>query len=284
MDSQWISEASNETFDIEVIDGSSDQLVLVDFWATWCAPCKTLGPILESVVKGRAGTVRLVKVDIDTSPELAARYQVKGVPVVKAFYGGELRGELVGVRDKKTIEAFVDQMRPSSGVIALETAGQLLSSGEAEEARSTLGPALEDAETRPRGLLLQASAWFAQGERDKAIASLELVPEATDEREAARGLILRFELIGQSRSADEPTLRAAVDEAPNDVEARWSLAGLLLAAGRHEQALAELLEILRRDRGFRDDGARRAILSVLEEIGVNSELAYDTRTMMQAYM
>ncbi len=284
MTESWIFEANEKNFEQEVIERSRRTPVLVDFWAPWCGPCKMLGPLLESAVAARGGSVWLAKVNVDENPGLASAFGVQGIPVVKAFIDGLIVDELVGVRDRRGIEAFIDSVVPSEQERALDRAEGLLSLGRPEEVPELLKPLIEEARYRERALLLQARAFAAQRRFDDAEVIIDQVLETNPADEAARGMRLRIDMVRSAQDNDISQLRERIAGNPKDLEARWALAGLLLDRDEIRAALEELLEILMRDRTFRDDGARRAMLAIFEHIGINDDISHEYRKQMQIYL
>jgi putative thioredoxin len=281
----YVSEADTATFQQEVLDRSRQVPVLVDFWAEWCGPCRTLGPLLEQVVQDRQGQVWLVKVDTDQNPELAQQFGIRGIPAVKAFVDGQLADEFVGALPRAEVEAFVDRLCPSGEEQALERGRALLQQGQAQEVPGALQPALDSPHHREQALVLVARAQLQQRDYEAARAALEQLPEggglAADE---AKHLRLRLELASAADGIDETRQRERLERHPEDLDARWALASRLHEEGRTEEALEQLLELLQRSRAYRDDGARRAILALLDELGPDSDLARSFRRQLQIYL
>lgn len=281
---RWISEADETTFDREVIQRSRTVPVVVDFWAPWCGPCRVLGPVLEAEVEKRQGKVWLVKVNSDENPMIAARYQVRGIPLVKAFVGGRVIHEMVGAQPRAAIQAFLDLVIPSEEDLALLQATKALDEGRDEGVRELLAKPLESPRHRDTALLVLGRLHAQRGDQAGAEAALRRISPESPEHGRAQAYLMRWQLEAAARDGDEASLRARIERNPKDMEARWALAGLLLAAGKTSEALDELLEILMRDRKFKDDGARRAMLAVFEDIGIDHELAHSYRKQMQIYM
>ncbi len=272
---QWESDASADTFEQEVLERSRSMPVIVDFWAPWCAPCRVLGPTLQAAVEARGGQVWLVKVDVEQHQSLGRRYGVSGIPAVKAFVDGRPVDEFVGLLDRRAVEAFLDRVAPSPEDRAL---GEARRQGEltASELEAVLAPALEHPHRRDEALLVLAEHHLGAGDLDGAEQALrQIAPESLLGERAALERT-RVDLLRAGRAA--PT---GEDSSP---EARWSRAGALLAAGNERDALEELLELLQRDRRFREGGARRAMLAILADETADPELAREFRRRMQIYL
>ncbi len=281
---RWVTDATEASFAVEVIERSYKVPVLVDFWAGWCGPCKVLGPLLEESVENRGGEVWLAKVDVEANPALAAKYRVQGVPVVKAFVDGQIKGDFVGLRDRRGIESFIDEMAPSLEERALDRAAGLLEIGREADVHPLVSPLLEHSRYRERAQLLLARAFAAQRDYESAEELLRQVGEENPGNGSIQGMLLKLQLLQGSGGLDERTLEGRVEEAPRDLEARWALAGFRYSNGDVGGALDELLEILMRDRSYRDDAARRVMLAIFEEIGINHEISNQYRRQMQIYL
>lgn len=275
---QWISEATSETFEREVIERSAGTLVLVDFWAEWCGPCRVLGPILEAAVADRGGQVWLVKVDSDRDQELALHFNIRSIPAVKAFAAGQLVGEFVGAQDRRGVDAFIDKVRPSEQEQALGRAEALLASGEPGAVPTLLESARQSPRHSERAVLLTARAQLATGDLDAAEQSLDSIERALEANQLER-LRLRLELLRgaeASAEADAPP--------PDDRDAAWTSACRHYADGRHREALQALLELVQLDRSYRHDGARRAMLALFDDLGPTHELVREFRRQLQIYI
>lgn len=280
---QYASEATTATFDQEVIERSRKIPVLVDFWAEWCAPCRMLGPILARAVEAREGAVWLVKVDTDKNQEIAVQHGIRGIPTVKAFIDGRMVSEFVGVKDERAVEAFIDQLRPSPQEHALRQAEQLLAQELHDQVSGVLQPALDSPHHRDQALLLQARARFGSGEVDQAIAAIDEIDPGSLEATEAQGLRARGELVGAADGTPSGELRTRVEGDPEDLDMRWALAGALTRDGLTEAALEQLLELLQRSREYRQDGARRAMLALFDDLGPEHDLTREYRRKLQIY-
>jgi putative thioredoxin len=263
-------------FNQHVLEESGHRLVVVDFWAPWCGPCKSLKPILEKLAGEYGGKFLLAKVNSDENQELAARYAVRGIPSVKAFLDGEVVDEFSGALPEGEVRAFLDRLIPSPANELRAQAADARAAGEIAGALQLLGEASK-LDPHNIGVRIDAAEIMLDlnepGEAERLIGS---VPDDADPRVAQ--LKARMQFAGAA-GADETGLRARVAADENDLEARLALANLLIAAGQYEPGMDQLLEIVRRDRGFGDDIGRKTLLSVFNLLG-GGELVSRYRRML----
>ena len=240
-------EVSESTFQTAVLDRSHTLPVVVDFWAEWCGPCRQLGPVLDRAAGARAGSLELVKVDVDANPRLARALQIQGIPAVKAFRDGRVVSEFVGLKPPAAIDEFLDALLPSQ-------ADGLVAQGD----EASLRAALELEPARADAAVPLARILIARGERDEARTILARVPGSF----AADGLIARLEL-EDAGQLDLSEAFAALDQ------------------GDEERGLELLLDSLANADGARDD-LRRVIVGILENLGVEHPLARESRRKLAA--
>ncbi len=262
-----VREIGAADFQREVIEGSRVRPVVVDFWAPWCGPCRTLGPILEKLAAEHAGAWLLAKLDVDQNPEPAKRYGVRGIPAVFGFRDGEAVARFEGAIPEAQVREFLKRLIPSQADRLMTEAREFLERGHENAAEERLRAALElDPRHDDASLALVALLAGRSSGQPEARERLErIVPSPKNYAEVERlAVLLRT---ADSGGVDPAELRAQLAREPGDLGARVALGRALGAAGRHEEALAELLEAVKRDPGFEDGAARRAMLDLFALLG-----------------
>ena len=282
-----IKEGSDATFMADVVEASKVQPVIVDFWATWCGPCRTLGPMLEQAVRAAKGAVKMVKIDVDKNPAYAGQLRVQSIPTVYAFVNGQPVDGFQGAIPESQIKTFIDKLTGgNSGESDIE---QLLSMGQESLGVEDLGGAAQ----------AFAQVLQLQPDNEKAIAGMARVYMQGGDAEHARQTIAMakadskdpevqsvraaLSLAGDGGS-DTGDLEAKVKADPTDHQARFDLAGALAASGRFDQAADHLLTIVAADRDWNDQAARKQLLTVFEAAGVNSDVAKNGRRRLSSIL
>ena len=245
------TDVTTATFEREVLDASSTVPVIVDFWAPWCGPCRTLTPIIEKVVAEFKGRVKLVKVNSDENPELSQAFQIRSIPNVIAFKEGKAAAQFVGAQPETQVRAFIEKLLPSQMEAALKNAEALLAAGNIDDA-------------------------------ERQLAVIKSDPSIAARIEAVR------QGIAYARAGDqgpaEAELRAKLEANPADHETRLALAGIYASQRRYQEAMEELLEILRRAKNWREGEARKQLVSLFTLASSQPALVAEYRRKLASAM
>jgi putative thioredoxin len=271
-------ELNADEFQEGAVARSHETPVLVDFWAPWCGPCQALGPALERVAEEYQGRFLLAKVDVDGNQALARQYGVRGVPAVKALVDGEVVDEFTGALPEPQIREFIDRLIPSETDRAVARAREALDGGDTEQAEKLLADALEQEPDHPRARMTRARLRLRQGRTEEAAELIGALPARYESDPEVRGLRTRIDFARVAAEVDsEATAGAALEADPNDLDARYRVAAYRVLAEDYEAAFAHLLEIVRRDRNFRDDAGRLGMLALFNLLGNRDPRVSDYR-------
>ncbi|MGH7078629.1 MAG: tetratricopeptide repeat protein [Acetobacteraceae bacterium] len=295
-DAALIAEGDQKTFMTDVVEASRTLPVLVDFWATWCGPCKQLTPMLEKIVRAAAGRVKLVKIDIDKNRSLVQQLAglglpLQSVPTVAAFWQGQIADLFQGALPESEVKRFVEDILKQAGgampgADVLPAAKAALEAGNAAEAAALYAEAVAADPENPEawGGLIRAE--LANGNEAAATEALGEVPAKLHEHAEIVGARSALALAEEGRNATAGlnSLEARLAANPADFEAGYDLATALNALGRREEAADALIEIIRRDRAWRDDGARQQLLKFFEAWGLDDPATLVARRKLSALL
>lgn len=287
-----IKDSDTAHFVADVIEASRSVPVIVDFWATWCGPCRQLGPALEKAVLEAKGKVRLVKIDVDKNQQLAAQMRIQSIPAVFAFVDGRPVDGFMGALPESQIKQFIDRLAGGAGAAAEQIEALLAEANEALQMNNPGGAAelfagilqqLDPENAKAFAGLIRAQ--LAMGDAEGAAATLEMVPASKVQDPEIVSARAAVELASKPVDTAEITrLTAAVEADPQDHQSRFDLALALNGAGRREEALDHLLAIVKADRAWNDDGARKQIVQLFEAWGPKDPLTVAGRRKLSSVL
>jgi putative thioredoxin len=285
-----IKDGDTRSFMADVIEASRQQPVLVDFWAPWCGPCKQLTPILEKVVKQANGKVRLVKVNIDENQQIAAQMRIQSIPAVFAFVDGQPVDAFLGALPESQVKQFIDRLGSMGSQAeqieaAVEAGRKAFSEGDIETAADIFGQILSVDRENAGALAGLALCQLKLGDMEAAKATLALVPPSKANDSHVLSARASLELASTPVASGEThRLQAAVDADPNDFQARLDLALALNAEGRRLEAADHLLFVVRKQRDWNDEAARKQLLKFFEAWGPKDEATLQGRRKLSAIL
>ena len=289
-DQDVIKDSTTKNFMVDVIEASKSVPVIVDFWAPWCGPCKTLGPVIEKVVREAKGKVKLVKVDIDQSPEIATQMRVQSIPAVFAFVDGRPVDGFMGAVPESQVRQFVTKLSSQGGRAeqiesALQTGRDGIAAKDFEAVLDITSQILEAEPTTVEAYALKARAEMELQQLDAAQATLAACPP---EKQSDPGIISAKAaldlLLNPVDTSGIGKLEAAISTNPDDHDSRLELASLLNGTGKRIEAIDHLVYVIKKDRTFKDDGARKQLVSYFEAWGPKDEATLAGRRKLSAVL
>jgi putative thioredoxin len=284
-----IKETTTQGFMKDVIEESKRQPVLIDFWAPWCGPCKQLTPVLEKVVKAAKGKVKLVKMNIDDHPAIPGQMGIQSIPAVIAFVNGQPADGFMGALPESQVTAFIERL--TKGKVGgeaqdlMKEAEALVAEGDAQSAAQIYAQLIQEDDTNVGAVAGLARCYLAVGQLDKAKETLAKVPEAKRNDVAVAAARAALEVAEQANSVGPVgDLEKKVAANPLDHQARFDLAVALSAANKRQEAVDQLIEVVRRDRKWNDDGARKQLVQFFEAWGPTDEATVSGRRRLSSIL
>jgi putative thioredoxin len=290
--SPYIKDSGLETFAADVLEASREVPVIVDFWAPWCGPCKQLGPALERAVNDAKGAVKLVKVNIDENQEIARQLRIQSIPTVYAFKNGQPVDGFMGAVPQSQIKTFVASLTGDAAhgghdhaAEVLAAADEAFAAGDISTAAQAFAHVLQDEPGHPKAVAGLARCYLKSGDVERAKQTLQLVRPDGVADEAIRAVEAELSLQEQAAKAgDTAPLRAKLEANPKDHQARYDLALALDGAGQREEAIEQLLELVRLDRKWNDEAARKHLVTLFEAMGPTDERTLAARRKLSGIL
>ena len=287
-----IKETTTQTFVKDVIEESKRQPVLIDFWAPWCGPCRQLTPVLEKAVRAAKGKVKLVKMNIDDHPSIPGQMGIQSIPAVIAFVNGQPADGFMGAVPESQVTAFINKLSaamPGGGEAniaeVLKEAEAVLAEGDPATAAQIYAEVLAADPTNITALAGLAKAYMATGAIEQAKQTLAMVPESKRGDAAVKAVQAAIDLAEQAKALGPVTeLEQKVAANPLDHQARFDLATALNASGKRADATGQLLEIVKRDRKWNEDGARKQLVQFFDAWGPADEATVEGRKRLSTIL
>ena len=291
--SPYVKDSSLATFAADVLEASREVPVIVDFWAPWCGPCKQLGPALEKAVKDAKGAVRLVKINIDENQEIARQLRIQSIPTVYAFRNGQPVDGFMGAIPDSQVRAFVQTLAGASAGAGgdqtaeiLAAADEAAAAGDISTAAQAYGHLLQEEPGHPKAVAGLARCYLRSGDLERAKATLQLVrPDGVGD-EAVRSVEAELKLREQSQTAAGglEAARAKAQANPDDLQARYDLALAIDASGDRDAAISELLALVKRDRKWNEEAARKHLLTLFDAMGPTDARTIEARRKLSSIL
>lgn len=276
--SKFVFDLTQDRFESEVVEKSHAIPVVVDFWAPWCGPCRSLSPVLEKLAEEYAGAFLLAKINTDENQDLALAFQIRSIPQVVLFQEGKAVDQFAGAIPEAEIRRFLKPYCPTEVDKLFSQARAKLEAGRNEESKGLLEQVIDREPQHSPARLALAKLLIEKHLPEQARSHLQAIPFLADEREAADRLeqVIGFQA-DCAEAGGEASLRKILESTPQDLAARLALASCLVAAGQYREALEEFLAVVARDKHYREDSARKGMLAVFSLVGERSELAEEFR-------
>ncbi|MAX77447.1 MAG: thioredoxin [Roseobacter sp.] len=290
-DADLIKDTSEATFMADVVEASQTVPVIVDFWAPWCGPCKTLGPMLEDAVRAAKGAVKMVKINVDEAQQIAGQLQIQSIPTVYAFFKGQPVDGFQGALPQSEIKAFIDRVIKAGGGAApgeelseaVAAADDMLAEGAAQDALDTFAAILGEDPNHAGAYGGMVRAYIALDQLDQAEAHLNGAPIEISKAPELEAAHAQLQLARQAADAGPVAeLQAAVDANPDDMQARFDLAQALYAHGDTQAAVDQLLTLFGKDREWNDGAAKTQLFTIFEALKPNDPIALNGRRKLSS--
>ena len=285
-----IKDSNEASFMADVIEASKEVPVIVDFWAPWCGPCKTLGPALESAVRAASGKIKMVKIDVDQNQQIAAQLQIKSIPTVYGFFEGKPVDAFQGAQSESEIKKFIEKLISLSGgksenglEEAISTAEQMLAEGHYHDAVEVFSAIIKEDQSNVSAYSGLARALLELDEIDKVRDLIEDLPSEVKNSSDINSIKVKIDLLDKSEGVAEiDELRVLVDSEPNNFQFRFDLALSLVKSSQNSEAIDHLLELFKRDREWNDGAVKKTLLSIFDTMKPDDPVVLKSRRKLSS--